>query len=345
MTATLPGRWRLRLGPVAIPVRRRSVLATAALLAALLGAIALALCVGKTYITLPDVLATVAGGDTGYQRTVNVLRLPRTLLAVVAGAAFGLAGALIQAAARNPLASPDVIGVTQGAGLAATIAITAGLGFGALAPLSLAGALAAAALVLVVGAKHGLAANRFVLAGIAVAVIVRSFTQIVMLSAPAIDAQRAQIFLVGSLAGRGAAEAVTIAVVLAACVPLLLWASQALTTTALDDDTARGLGVRVTARRVVLTVIGVVLAAVATSNVGAVEFVALVAPQLARRLARSERPPLWSSALAGATLVVLADWLGRTAFGDYQLPAGVLTAAVGGPYLIVLLLRRRRTSS
>ena len=340
----LVGRSTIRVGPVSIVVRHRPAIVAAALSVVLLVVVIVALCVGGTYVTAADVLATLTGAETGYERLINVLRLPRTLLAVAAGAAFGLAGALIQSVARNPLASPDIIGVTQGAGLAATIALTAGLGFGVLAPLSLAGGLLAAVLVIWVGSKHGLAAQRFVLAGIAIAVIIKSFTQIIMLAAPAIDAQRAQIWLVGTFAGRGWDEIAMIGAALLIALPFLLWASKATDTTALDDDTARGLGVRVTARRVVLAIIGVVLASVATANVGAIEFVALVAPQLARRLTRTERPPLWSAALAGAILAVLADWLGRTAFGSYQLPAGVLTAAIGGPYLIFLLLTRRKAS-
>lgn len=344
MNLTLPGRATLRIGPMSIVIRKRPAAVAAALSIALLAAIALSVCIGDSYITLPDALATITGGDTGYERIINILRLPRTLLAVVAGAAFGLSGALIQAVARNPLASPDIIGVTQGAGLAATITLTAGLGFGLLAPLSLIGGALAAALVMALGAKHGLSAQRFVLAGVAIAVIIKSFTQMFMLAAPAADAQRAQIWIVGSLAGRGYHEALVIAAVLVACLPVLLWAGKALDSSALDDDTARGLGVRVTGRRFGLAGLGVILAAVATAHVGAVEFVALVAPQLARRLTRTERPPLTSAALAGAVLTVLADWLGRTAFGTYQLPAGILTAALGGPYLIFLLVRRRKAA-
>ncbi|ADD43189.1 FecCD family ABC transporter permease [Stackebrandtia nassauensis] len=340
----LPGRFSLRVGPVSLVVRRRSAVTAGALLLVLLGAITLSVCVGDTYVTFADAVTAMATGGTGHERLINVLRLPRVVLAVAAGVAFGLAGALIQSVARNPLASPDVIGVSQGAGLAATIALTTGAGFGLLLPVSLVGGLAAAALVLYLGAKHGLAAHRFVLAGIAVAVILKSLIQIVMLAAPAIDAQRAQIWLVGTFAGRGYFEAAVIGIAVAVCLPVLVWAGKAADTTALDDDTARGLGVRVTARRTLLAVLGVVLAAVATASVGAVDFVALVAPQLARRLTGTERPPLWCAALTGAVLTVTADWLGRNVFGSYDVPAGVLTAALGGPFLIYLLIRRRRSS-
>jgi len=229
------------------------------------------------------------------------LRMPRAVLAAVAGAAFGLGGALIQAVTRNPLASPDVIGITQGAGLAATIALTTGAF--PVAPAAMGGGLVAAAVVFAFGARKGFAANSFVLSGVAVAFALRAGIEVVLTSAETIDAQRAQIWLIGSLNGRGYGEAVPIAAVLTAALPILVWAAWALRTTSLDDDVARGLGVRPVARRYGLAAVGVVLAAAATAQVGAVDFVALVAPQVSRRLARAERPPLLASALAGAALV------------------------------------------
>ncbi|WP_198667531.1 FecCD family ABC transporter permease [Glycomyces dulcitolivorans] len=335
----LPGRAVLRTGAYSLTVHRRSAAVCVLLLAVLLGAVTAALCLGDTYITFADTVATLTG-TTGYDRTIEVLRLPRTVLAVAAGAALALGGALIQSVARNPLASPDIVGVTAGAGLAATFTLTFGLGYALLAPSALVGGLAAAALVLLVAARGSLSAPRFVLAGVAVAVLLKSGIQILLLSADAIDAQRAQIWLIGTLGGRGWTEAAFLGAALALALPALVWAQRALDTTDLDDPTATGIGVRVTGRRIGLAVLGVVLASAAVSQVGAVEFVALAAPQIARRLARTSRPPLLASALTGAVLLVLADWLGRTAFGDYQVPAGVLTAALGGLYLLYLLLTK-----
>lgn len=342
----LPGRSVIRAGDLSLTIHRRSAAVCVLLLIVLFGAITAALCFGDTYITFADTLATLTG-ETGYDRTIEVLRLPRTILAVTAGAALGIAGALIQSVARNPLASPDIVGVTAGAGLAATFALTAGLGYALLAPAALTGGLAAAAFVLLVSvhggtaaARGSLSAPRFVLAGVAVAVLLKSGTQILLLAADAIDAQRAQIWLIGTLAGRGWTEAAFLGVFLALALPALIWAQHALDTTDLDGPTATGIGVRVTGGRIGLAVLGIVLASAAVSQVGAVEFVALAAPQIARRLARTSRPPLLASALTGAVLLVLADWLGRTAFGDYQIPAGVLTAALGGIYLIYLLLTK-----
>jgi iron complex transport system permease protein len=282
------------------------------------------------------VFREVFGVPTWAEKVIE-LRMPRTVLAVVIGVALGLAGALLQGVTRNPLASPDVVGVSQGAGLAASIVIVAGAPIAVLAPAALVGGLGAAAVVLMFGRG-----NRFVLAGIAVAVALKAVTEIVIVGAAPIDGQRAQIWLVGTLAGWGYDEARTVAIVIVALIPVLLWAGRALDTSALSDDVARAIGVRVGARRLVMTLAGVLLAAFATAQVGAVDFVALAAPQIAKQLAKAERPPLFCAAVTGAVLTVVADTAARTVFAPTQLPVGVLTAALGGPYLIWLLVRRRR---
>ncbi|NJP32564.1 iron ABC transporter permease [Micromonospora sp. HSS6-12] len=341
----MPGRSLLKVGPVSVQIRRRSVLAAAVLVVLLLAAGVLSLSLGTPFVAAPDVLRALSGAGTPYDLLVLDLRLPRLVLAAAAGAAFGVAGTLIQSVARNPLASPDVIGITQGAGLAATVALTSGAAAVLVASSALVGGLVAAALLLVLGARHGLAAQRFVLAGVAVAFALRALTEVVLLTADPIDGLRAQIWLIGTLAGKGWTETVWITVTLVALLPVLAWAGWALNSSALDDDTARGIGLRPVARRIGLAGTGVLVAAMVTAQVGAVDFVALVAPQLARRLVRAERPPLVCAALLGALLLVLADLAGRRLFAPTQLPAGVLTAAIGGPYLMFLLLRGRRRSS
>ncbi|WP_253866562.1 iron chelate uptake ABC transporter family permease subunit [Micromonospora sp. WMMA2032] len=335
------GRGLLRVGAVAVPFRWRPVVVAGVLLVLLGGAVVLSLSLGTPYVAPGDVVRSLSGAGTPYDLVVRDLRLPRAVLAALAGAAFGVAGTLIQSVARNPLASPDVIGVTQGAGLAATVALTGGAAAVLVAPAALVGGLAAAVLVFALGARHGLAAQRFVLAGVAVAFAFRALTEVVMLTADPIDGLRAQLWLIGTLAGKGWTEAGWIAGTLLVLLPVLLWAGWALRSSALDDDTARGIGLRPVARRIGLAGTGVLAAAAVTAQVGAVDFVALVAPQVARRLVRAERPPLLCAALLGALLLVLADLAGRRLFAPTQLPAGVLTAAIGGPYLIFVLLRTR----
>ncbi|MEV0268850.1 iron ABC transporter permease [Hamadaea sp. NPDC050747] len=293
----------------------------------LAGAMALSISVGEADLPWPLALD---------------LRLPRTALAAVSGALFAIGGALLQSVTRNALASPDVIGVTQGAGLAAVIAVTAGLPYALVAPTALAGGLLAAAVAFLLGARSGFTANRFVLGGVAIAFALRAGIEITLTTADAIDAQRAQIWLLGSVNGLGWAEATPLAVTLLVALPLLAMAAWALRTSALDDDTARGLGARPVGVRAAVGALGAVLAALATATVGAVDFVALVAPQTAQRIARTERPPIALAAVIGAALVVVADVVARRVLAPTQLPVGVVTAAIGGPFLIFLLLRARR---
>jgi iron complex transport system permease protein len=333
------GRSVMGVGPVTFVLRRRAAGVFLLLLALTALAVLLSLGVGSTFVAPGDVVRALAG-DGPFTVVVQDLRLPRIVVALAVGTLLGLSGALLQAISRNPLASPDVIGVSQGAGFAATVVMSTGLGAVWLGPSALLGGLAAAAAVFTLSWRYGLAARRFVLCGIAVALATKALTEVFIVSADAIDGQRAQIWLAGSVAGTGYAEARILLIPLVVLLPVLLWAGRAMDTTALDDAVARGLGVRVTGRRLVLGMVAVVLAALAISQAGAVDFVALAAAQLARRLVRAERPPLACSALTGALLTVVADLVARTAFAPVQLPVGVLTAVLGGPYLLWLLVRR-----
>ncbi|MFC0106424.1 FecCD family ABC transporter permease [Kibdelosporangium aridum] len=323
---------------VSFTLHRRGIVTGVGLVVALVLAVVASLSIGSTFVEPGDVLRAVFDIPTWAEKVVE-LRTPRIVLAMVIGAALGLAGALLQGVSRNPLASPDVIGISQGAGLAATIVIVAGAPIAVLPPLALLGGLGAAAVVLLFGSVR---ANRFVLAGIAVAVALKALTEIVIIGAAPIDGQRAQVWLVGTLAGWGYDEALVVAIVIAVLTPVLFWAGRALDTSALSDDVARAIGVRVGPRRLVMALSGVILAAFATSQVGSVDFVALAAPQIARTLAKAERPPLFCAALTGALLTVVADTAARTVFAPTQLPVGVLTAAFGGVYLVWLLVRRKR---
>ncbi len=334
-------RARIRVGPLTLLIRRRAVVVSLVLLVLLAVALVLAVSLGKPYVAPGDVLRSLSGAGTPYDVVVQRLRLPRAVLAVAVGALFGVAGALIQSVARNSLASPDIIGITQGAGLAATIALTSGAAAAVIAPSALAGGLLAAAAVLALGARHGLAAQRFVLAGVAVAIALRALTEIVMLTAEPIDGMRAHIWLVGTLAGRGWTETLWLAGTLVVLLPVLFWAGWALRTSALDDDTARGLGTRPVARRV-----GLAARRRAARRDGH-------RPGRRRRLRRAGRaaggPPAGPrrTPAAGRRRAAPAPcwwcwptWSAGWLFAPTQLPAGVVTAAIGGPYLLFLLVRR-----
>ncbi|WP_406146893.1 FecCD family ABC transporter permease [Streptomyces sp. NBC_01012] len=330
----------LRLGKRAGFLLHRRAGLVALTLALLLAAACVAyLCVGESFVAPAEAVKVVLGRPSPAELVVGTLRLPRMVVGLLVGAAFGIAGALIQTVARNPLASPDIIGVSQGAGALTVGALTFGLTSGTVLPLlSIAGGIAAAALVYVFAWRGGLHATRFVLIGIGFAVALRSVTTLFLTKGDYLVAQQAQIWMTGSLNGRGWDEAAPIGWTLLVLLPAVLWAARAQRTVSLDDDTATALGVRLGRVRLGLVALGVILASVATGTAGPVDFVALLAPQIARRMTRTAQIPLLCSALLGALIVVIADLLARRLFSPTELPVGVLTAAVGAPYLIWLII-------
>ncbi|MDT0468560.1 FecCD family ABC transporter permease [Streptomyces gibsoniae] len=334
------GVWRLR--GVSLLVHRRSVAVALGLAVLLAAVVVLYLCVGESFVPPAQVVRVLLGRPSPDQLVVGTLRLPRLVVGLLCGAAFGMAGALIQTVARNPLASPDVIGVTQGAGAATVAAISFNLvDYAQLPYASVAGGLAAALLVYVFAWRRGLHASRFVLVGIAVSVALGSLIQLLLTKGDVLVAQQAKVWLTGSLNSRGYDQARPLVLVLLPAVPALFWAVRAQRVVSFDDQTATALGVRLNRVRLGLTALGVVLASVATGASGPIGFVALLAPQLARRLTRAPQIPLLSSALTGALVVVVADLLARRLFSPLELPVGVLTAVVGAPYLMWLISRSR----
>ncbi|MFJ2648916.1 FecCD family ABC transporter permease [Streptomyces sp. NPDC087420] len=300
------------------------------------------LSVGESFVPPSEVLKVILGQPSPDELVVGTLRLPRMVTGLFVGLAFGVAGALIQTVARNPLASPDIIGISQGAGALTVGAMTFGVtSYAALPYLSVVGGIAAAALVYVFAWRGGLHATRFVLIGIGFAIALRSVTTLFLTKGDYLVAQQAQVWMTGSLNGRGWEEATPLGWVLLALLPAMAWAAYAQRSVSLDDDTATALGVRLGGTRLGLVLLGVVLASVATGAAGPVDFVALLAPQIARRVTRTAQIPLLCSALMGAVIVVLADLLARKLFSPTELPVGVLTAAVGAPYLIWLIVRSR----
>ncbi|MEU1543783.1 iron chelate uptake ABC transporter family permease subunit [Actinacidiphila glaucinigra] len=346
------GRWVrpaghtvLRRGRGSFLVHRRAVLVAVVLAVLLAAAVVVYLCVGESFVSPVEVVNVLLGRPSPDHLVVGTLRLPRLVVGLLAGLAFGVAGALVQTVARNPLASPDVIGVTHGAGAATVAAMSFGLvSYTALPYVSIAGGLAAALLVYVFAWRRGLHASRFVLVGIGVSVALGSLTQLFLTKGDFLVAQQAKVWLTGSLNSRGYDQAAPLATVLLLAVPAALWAARAQRGASFDDDTALALGIRLDRVRLGLTALGIVLASVATGATGPVDFVALLAPQIARRLTRTAQIPLLSSALTGALVVVVADLLARRLFSPVELPVGVLTAAVGAPYLMWLIARTRSRS-
>ncbi|WUW15101.1 iron ABC transporter permease [Streptomyces sp. NBC_01465] len=332
----------LRAGRGTFLLHRRAAVVAGALALLLAVTCVAYLCVGESFVAPGEVLKVLTGQPSPDELVVGTLRLPRMVVGLLVGAAFGVAGALIQTVARNPLASPDIIGISQGASAVTVGAMTFGVtSYTVLPYLSVAGGILAAGLVYVFAWRGGLHATRFVLIGIGFAIALRSVTQLFLTKGDYLVAQQAQIWMTGSLNGRGWDEVSVLGWVLLAMVPAVLWAARAQRTVGMGDDTAIALGVRLGRIRLGLVVVGVVLASVATGTAGPVDFVALLAPQIARRMTRTAQIPLLCSALMGAFIVVFGDLLARRLLSPTELPVGVLTAAVGAPYLVWLLVRGR----
>jgi iron complex transport system permease protein len=348
---TVPGRPPVRAGGFSGVWRPRLVAVTLVGVGLLVLVAAVNIGRGEFPISVGDVLGSLVGGGDRAQRFIVLqLRLPRTLTGLLVGAALGMAGAITQAITRNPLASPDLLGVTGAAGTAAVAVIAFGGGsgvvVGALAevglPLAaLLGGLLAAVLVYGLAYRRGVVSDRLVLVGVGVNAVAVAITSWLLVVANINQATQATVWLTGSLDGRDWAHVVPVAVALALLVPTGLRLSFGLGALALGDDTASALGVRVNRYRVALGLVALTLAAVGTASAGPIGFVALVVPQICQRLVGGSTPPLVTSAVYGALLTVAADLIARTAL-PAELPVGIVTAVLGAPYLLYLLGRRNR---
>ncbi|EWS79513.1 FecCD family ABC transporter permease [Brachybacterium phenoliresistens] len=294
------------------------------------------------------VLALLGAGEPSHEFIVRELRLPRVIGAVVVGLALGMSGALTQTFSRNPLATPDILGVTSGAAAGAVAAIVLGggayavgsglLGLG-MPVVATIGALGTAAVVYGLSWRGGVDSYRLILIGIGATATLGGLTNYLMVRGSLSQAAAATQWLVGSLAGVTWTSVWPVLIVLLVITPLALTQTSALDIGQLGDEMSTGLGVPVQRHRIAVLVCAVVLCAAAVSAAGPVGFVAFVAPQLAQRLGRTPRPPLLASALLGAAMVTAADILGRAVL-PWSVPVGIITAIIGAPYLIWLLTRR-----
>ncbi|AJE40001.1 FecCD family ABC transporter permease [Streptomyces nodosus] len=314
------------------------------LLAAALAASVVLIGTGDFPIPAGDVVRTLLGkGDPGQEFIVTELRLPRVLVGLLVGASLGLGGALFQSVSRNPLGSPDVLGLGQGATAGALVMIVLFSGSAAQVALgALAGGLVTGLAIYLLAWKRGVHGYRLVLVGIGVSAVVTAVNGYLLTKADIVDAARAVFWMTGSLNGRDWEQVLPLLVLCAVLVPLVLCNARGLRMMEMGDDVSYALGVRAERVRLLLMVSAVLLTAGATAAAGPVGFVALTAPQLARRLTRSPGPNLVASMVMGATLLVVADWASQRLFGADQLPVGVVTGVLGGVYLLWLLVTERR---
>ncbi|EYB66816.1 transport system permease [Deinococcus phoenicis] len=316
--------------------------------ALLLGILALGLGAVKT--PTGDVVQVLLGrGDELTRQLVLELRAPRIVVALLTGAMFAASGAMMQGVIRNPLASPDIIGVGAGAGLAATLFLLAWPGAppGGLPWAALAGAWAGFALVLLLSREWGghtgnaLHPVRLALVGVAVAAALGAAQQLVLVRAP--DGLGAALsFLTGTVYGADAVRAARVLPWALVLLPAALLCARTLDVLNLGEDLATSLGTRVGAARLFCLAVAVALAGAAVTGAGILGFVGLLAPHLARLLVGARHARLLPVAmLLGAVLVLAADTLGRALLPPTEVPAGIFTTLVGAPYFLYLLRRTR----
>jgi iron complex transport system permease protein len=335
-----PGHRTVRRGRLAVRVNARLLGLTTVVAFMLALLFVWAMTLGSYRIPFLDVARAVFGQGTDDQiLVVRELRLPRVLTAALVGASLAISGAIFQGLVRNPLVSPDIIGVNAGAVLVAVFWIVSGLAYRWMPLAAFAGAAVAAAAVYLLTWKKGISPNRLILVGIGVGELLFALNQYLLVKYPLEQVRPAIVWSIGSIYGSSWFDVKVLAATMAICLPLAVVLAWPLRAMQLGDDVVRGLGLPVERTRLGLIVIGCALAGVAVALAGPIAFVALMVPHFARMIAG----PLSGSmilftAVIGAFFVLAVDTIGQH-FMPVELPVGALTAAIGAPYFLLLLYR------
>lgn len=306
----------------------------------------LGLSIGSSFISPFEVIKHLVGyGSTEYEFTLNTLRLPRVLLSFLVGSALGVAGLILQGVIRNPLASPDIIGVTGGASVGAVLFIAyfrGNVSIGWMPLAAIMGAAAATIIIYLLSWKKGVTPIRLVLIGIGVASAMKAIITMVIVMSETAVSTRSYLWLTGSLYGSSWPDVYSMFTWVVIFIPLTFWLARIVNVKELGDDVATGLGIKVQFNRFLLLFISAALAGSAVAYAGGIGFVGLVAPHIGRLLiGRSFAALVPVSALIGGLMVVMADIVARTAFLPLDIPAGVFTSGIGAPFFIYLLYRNR----
>ncbi len=314
------------------------------LLVVLVAMFGLTLLRGQSFTPPGDVIRVLWGDDLpGVAFAVGQLRLPRAVLSILAGASFGLGGVAFQTMLRNPLASPDIIGISSGASTAAVFAIVVlSLDGPVVSIFAVAAGLGVAVLVYGLSFQNGVAGTRLILVGIGVSAMLESITAYILSRAPTWNLQEAMRWLTGSVNGAQLDQALPLLMGLILFGGLLLARTRDLEALRLGDDTAAALGVSVSVTRILVIVSAVGMISIATAVAGPIAFVAFLSGPIAARMVGSGGSLLVPSALVGATLVLVGDYCGQFLL-PARYPVGVVTGALGAPYLIYLIIRVNRT--
>ncbi|EUB98572.1 ABC-type transporter, integral membrane subunit [Rhizobium sp. CF080] len=323
---------------------RRHVFVTSILLAIVVVLFAVTLSLGQSFTPPADVMRALMGDDVaGAAFTVGKLRLPRSVLSVLAGLGFGLGGVTFQLMLRNPLASPDIIGITSGASAAAVFAIVVlSLSGPIVSVLAVVAGLGVALLVYGLSFRNGVAGTRLILVGIGVSAMLESVVAYILSSAPAWNLQEAMRWLTGSVNGAQLGQALPLLLALTTFGGLLLSRARELEALRLGDDMASALGVKVARTRMLVMVAAVGMIASATAVTGPIAFVAFLSGPIAARVVGRNGSLLLPAALIGAILVLGGDYAGQFLLPS-RYPVGVVTGVLGAPYLIYLIVRVNRT--
>lgn len=338
-----PGVSWFRLGPVLVPVRRRSRRLAVTLIAAILVLGALTLALGDLGLGPAELVALFQGDMSSSTRFVlERLRGPRLLVAVGVGIALGISGALFQTVTRNPLGSPDVLGLAAGAG--AGVAVVTLMAPGVSTPVgAVIGAAIAIGLVYLSTGLGFASPARVIITGIGVAAMATAVTQYVVAVVLRDHGSQLAAYIAGSLNSRSMGHAALIGAALLVLLPIVAAWSTRLQLMDLGDEVAEGLGASAVGTRTAAIVLSTVLAAAAVAVSGPIAFVALTAPHIARRMSRAPGPNLVLAGLTGAVIMLAADLLAQQVFDG--LPVGIITAGVGGLYLGYLLVTEWKKAS
>jgi iron complex transport system permease protein len=322
----------------------RSILVVVSLLATAVVVGVIAVGFGKYTVAPLEVLKVLLGANTSFDRVVVLeWRMPRTMMALLVGAALGVSGAIFQALTRNPLGSPDIIGVNTGAYTGALIVIAGfGGGYYAVAAGALVGGLITALVVYLLAYRNGLAGYRLIVVGIALGAVLSSVNQWIVIKLDFHAAVTASVWQQGTLSGLSWVQVVPMTICLLAITVGLFALGPQLPILQLGDDAAGALGVHPDRARLAYLVAAVALVALACAAAGPITFIALAAPQLARRLTASAGVGLMPSAAMGAVLLLGSDVIAQHLFGGNELPVGAVTVSLGGAYLIYLLVTQAR---
>lgn len=334
-----------RIRAMRIERRRGRIRLTGVLIAVLALAVLATLVTGQSQTTPVDLLRVLTGHDVpGASFAVLELRLPRATLSVLAGMSFGLGGVIFQTLLRNPLASPDIIGISAGASAAAVFAIVIlGWSGAAVSIAAVVAGLGVALLIYLLAWRNGVSGARLILVGIGLSAMLDSVIAYVIARAPAWNMQEALRWLTGSVNGATLGQAFPVLLSLVFFGGLLLARRNNLEAIRLGDDTAAALGVPLALDKALVVMAAVGLIAVATAVSGPIAFVAFLSGPIAKRIAGAGRSPLIPAMLVGALLVLIGDFTGQHLLIG-RFPVGVVTGALGAPYLIYLIIRSNRTA-